>query len=153
MVSCLEIRGGLFPSLFLTRCKNDLSSTSIASPARRMGYTQGPLTWRMAIALSLSLLSIYWFMTLSRTTIPQTARSSFTPTATPAYDWKYEFPRDANNYGFSQPQCDAAFPGFYGDIESAVASRKRDPVRLEELEIKDDKCLVRVLIYNSEVRN
>jgi len=65
--------------------------------------------------------------------------------------WRYEFPRDAMNYGLSSQQCDAAFPGFYGDIESAVASRRRDPVRLEELEIKDDQCLVRVLIYDSEV--
>jgi hypothetical protein len=65
--------------------------------------------------------------------------------------WRYEFPRDASNYGLSSQQCDAAFPGFYGDIESAVASRKGDPIRLEELEIKDDQCLVRVLIYDSEV--
>jgi hypothetical protein len=65
--------------------------------------------------------------------------------------WRYEFPRDASNYGLSSQQCDAAFPGFFGDIESAVASRKQDPIRLEELKIKDDQCLVRVLIYDSEV--
>jgi len=65
--------------------------------------------------------------------------------------WRYEFPRDALNYGLSSQQCDAAFPGFYGDIESAVASRMGDPIRLEELEIKDDQCMVRVLIYDSEV--
>jgi hypothetical protein len=65
--------------------------------------------------------------------------------------WRYEFPRDASNYGLSPQQCDAAFPGFFGDIQSAVASRKQDPIRLEELEIKDDQCLVRVLIYDSEV--
>jgi len=58
--------------------------------------------------------------------------------------------RDALNYGLSSQQCDAAFPGFYEDIESAVASRIGDPVRLEELEIKDDQCMVRVLIYDSE---
>jgi hypothetical protein len=133
--------------LFLARAKNDLSSSSVATPERAMGYTQGPLTWRMALALSLSILSIYWFMAKS-----QTAKSSFTTTLSPPSAWKYEFPRDANNYGLSSDQCDAAFPGFYGDIESAVASRKRDPVRLEELEIKDNQCLVRVLIYNSEVR-
>jgi protein glucosyltransferase len=67
--------------------------------------------------------------------------------------WKFEYPRDALNYGLSSQQCNAAFPGFYGDIESAVASRRGNPVRLEELEIKDDQCLVRVLIYDSEVRN
>jgi len=67
--------------------------------------------------------------------------------------WRYEFPRDALNYGLSSQQCDAAFPGFYGDIESAVASRMGDPIRLEELEIKDDQCMVRVLIYDSEVND
>jgi len=64
--------------------------------------------------------------------------------------WRYEYPRDALNYGLSSQQCDAAFPNFYGDIESAVASRRGNPIRLEELEIKDDQCLVRVLIYESE---
>lgn len=65
--------------------------------------------------------------------------------------WRYEFPRDALNYGLSSQQCDAAFPGFYGDIESAVTSRKENLIRLEELEIKDDQCMARVLIYDSEV--
>lgn len=65
--------------------------------------------------------------------------------------WRYEYPRDAMNYGLSSRQCNAAFPDFYGDIESAVASRRDNPIRLEELEIKDDQCMVRVLIYDSEV--
>jgi protein glucosyltransferase len=67
--------------------------------------------------------------------------------------WRFEYPRDALNYGLSSQQCDAAFPGFYGDIDTAVVSRRGNPISLEELEIKDDQCLVRVLIYDSEVRN
>lgn len=65
--------------------------------------------------------------------------------------WTYQFSRDANNNGLSQSQCRIAFPDFYKDIESAVASRRGNPVRLDELEIKDDLCLVRVLIFNAEV--
>lgn len=44
-----------------------------------------------------------------------------------------------------------AFPDFYGDIQSAVASRHDDPISLHELEVQDDVCLVRVLIFDGEV--
>ncbi|KAH0019815.1 hypothetical protein KCU78_g6661, partial [Aureobasidium melanogenum] len=100
----------------------------------------------MVAALSLSLLGIYWFMT-----VPRSVKSTFTPVPALTHGWKYEFPRDANNYGLSADQCDAAFPNFYSDIESAVALRKHNPVLQKELEIEEDHCLVRVLIYEAEL--
>lgn len=65
--------------------------------------------------------------------------------------WTYIFARDANYNGLSEEQCGIAFPGFYGDIDSAVSFRKGSPVQLHELKIQDDHCLLRVMIFNAEV--
>ncbi|KAL1296881.1 hypothetical protein AAFC00_004496 [Neodothiora populina] len=111
-------------------------------------------TFKILIPLVLLAVSSYFFWP-----IPSSATSTL---PTPHLDvskwglsssstWVYKFPRDANHHGLSAEQCDAAFPGFYGDIESAVESRKNNPVTLNEIKIHDDKCLVRVLIYDSEI--
>jgi protein glucosyltransferase len=102
-----------------------------------MAPSSSVLSLKTAVALLFGFAGTWWL---------------FVHTSSIGY-WRYEFPRDASNYGLSSQQRDAAFPGFYGDIESAVTSRERVPIRLEELEIKDDQCLVRVLIYDSEVGN
>lgn len=65
--------------------------------------------------------------------------------------WEYNFPRDANNHGLSVDQCSVAFPDFYSDIDSAVASRKNDLVQPAELDIQDNFCMVRVLIFDAQV--
>ena len=100
-----------------------------------MAPSPSVLSFKTAVALFFGFVGAWWLVVHTST----------------LGGWRYEFPRDALNYGLSSHQCNAAFPGFYGDIESAVASRKGDPVRLEELEIKDDQCMVRVLIFDSEV--
>jgi protein glucosyltransferase len=100
-----------------------------------MAPSPSVLSFRTAVALLFGLAGAWWLI------LHTSSLGS----------WRFEYPRDALNYGLSSQQCDAAFPGFYGDIESAVASRRGNLIRLEELEIKDDQCLVRVLIYDSEV--
>ncbi|THV77933.1 hypothetical protein D6C97_05242 [Aureobasidium pullulans] len=111
-----------------------------------MGYSQGPLSFRTALIFSVSLLGMYWFLTVTNTT-----RSPLISDTTSPALWKYQYPRDANHYGLSAEQCDAAFPGFYGDIESALASRKDNPILKGELDVQEDHCLVRVLIYDAEI--
>ena len=67
--------------------------------------------------------------------------------------WAYQFSRDADNHALSKDQCDLAFPKLYKDIDSAAAARKDNRIQLHELDVPPDKCLVRVLIYNNEVRS
>lgn len=105
-----------------------------------------PFSFRTALVFLLSLLGTWWLLTLFNTG-PQL----FHPASASLARWKYEFPRDAANYGLTPQQCDAAFPGFFGDIATSVASRQGNPVRLDELNIQEDHCLVRVLIYDAEV--
>ncbi|KAH0194606.1 hypothetical protein KCU70_g51, partial [Aureobasidium melanogenum] len=100
-----------------------------------MAPSSSVLSYRTTLTLFLGFVGTWWLLSHG---------SSFG-------GWQFEYPRDSANYGLSSQQCDAAFPGFYGDIESAVLSRKGNPIRPDELEIEDDKCLVRALIYESEL--
>lgn len=102
-----------------------------------MAPSPSVLSYRTTLTLFLGFVGTWWLLS---------HRSSLG-------GWQFEYPRDSANYGLTSQQCDAAFPNFYGDIESAVLSRKGNPIRLDELEIEDDKCLVRALIYDSEVSN
>jgi hypothetical protein len=67
--------------------------------------------------------------------------------------WTFKYPRDKNNYGLDDAQCDSAFPGQYEDIERAVKVRKRwGKVTEADLASFDlTKGMVRAMIYNREV--
>ena len=73
-------------------------------------------------------------------------------------NWIFDPSRDHRNYGLSEAQCDAAFPGFYREIERAVAFRKdNDLPRIEEDDVdiswRKGGEIVRLMIYDRQVRN
>lgn len=72
----------------------------------------------------------------------------------PDTSWRFEFSRDANSHSLSETQCNAAFPRLFENIDDAVSARTRnkDWVKPEELEIPAGRCMLRVLIYEGEVR-
>ena len=69
--------------------------------------------------------------------------------------WTFTYPRDKNNYGLDEAQCDSAFPGQYEDIERAVKVRNRwgkvTQADLNSFELT--KGMVRAMIYDREVRS
>lgn len=67
--------------------------------------------------------------------------------------WVFTYPRDANDYGLDEEQCQAAFPGLYEDIERANRYRRGlGKVSQEELSSFDlSKGMVRAMVYNGEV--
>ncbi|CAN9256188.1 unnamed protein product [Alternaria alternata] len=67
--------------------------------------------------------------------------------------WTFTYPRDKNNYGLDEAQCDSAFPGQYEDIERAVKVRNRwgkvTQADLNSFELT--KGMVRAMIYDREL--
>lgn len=67
--------------------------------------------------------------------------------------WTFTYPRDKNNYGLDEAQCDSAFPGQYEDIERAVKVRDRwgkvTEAELNSFELT--KGMVRAMVFDREV--
>lgn len=72
--------------------------------------------------------------------------------------WVFNTKRDERNYGLSEAQCDAAFPGFYKEIDRAVAFRKDydlGHVMEEDVDIEwrsKDGEIMRIMLYDRQVR-
>ncbi|PYH78864.1 hypothetical protein BO82DRAFT_341871 [Aspergillus uvarum CBS 121591] len=49
-------------------------------------------------------------------------------------DWEFQVARDGNNYGLTPPQCRAAFPKLFAEIDNATATRAQNPITFEELD-------------------
>ena len=69
--------------------------------------------------------------------------------------WFYETERDARNIGFSQAQCDAAFPDLYYEIDRAVSvwQKREHTISQDDIEISWRKdAAFQVLIQDSQLR-
>lgn len=68
--------------------------------------------------------------------------------------WHYDFSRDANSHTLSDSQCTAAFPRLFDNIDKAVKTRVRDEdwVLQKDLVIPAGRCMLRVMIFEGEVR-
>jgi hypothetical protein len=67
--------------------------------------------------------------------------------------WKWSVERDAMNYGLTEAQCDAAFPGLWNELERAVDLRRKvGNITEKDVEISWRKqSMVRAMIYNRQV--
>ncbi|KAF2648468.1 hypothetical protein K491DRAFT_698892 [Lophiostoma macrostomum CBS 122681] len=67
--------------------------------------------------------------------------------------WHFMYPRDANEYGLSEEQCLAAFPGQYEDLERAKKWwLKKGRVQKSDLEgFELTKGMVRAMVYDGEL--
>ncbi|KAK4981555.1 hypothetical protein LTR66_009898 [Elasticomyces elasticus] len=70
-----------------------------------------------------------------------------------AAEWTYEYPRHSLNYGLTNDQCDAAFPGLFKEIERSVAYwRKSGGIRPSNIELSwRESGVVRMMIYNGQL--
>ena len=66
--------------------------------------------------------------------------------------WEFQAWRDAENYGLSDEQCEAAFPKLFVEIDKAIG-RRRTNITFEDLDSqKQLDGMVRGMVYNGEVR-
>lgn len=75
------------------------------------------------------------------------------PTASSSvkHHFTYDYEKHQRYHAMSDEQCDASFPHLFDPIYATAAARAESPIRLSELDIEDGKCLVRVLVYQSEL--
>ena len=66
--------------------------------------------------------------------------------------WSFNADLHSNVHTFSNEQCDAAFPQLYHSLDKSVKRRGVRKVHVEDIGIKEGRCMLRVMIYDSEVR-
>lgn len=70
-----------------------------------------------------------------------------------ATTWNFDHVRDGRNYGLSDAQCEAAFPGLYKDVEFSTSRQNKagriTPAKLDA--IGRPSNMTRALIYDNEV--
>lgn len=66
-------------------------------------------------------------------------------------DWTFETDAHANVHTLSHEQCDIAFPELYEGLDKAVARRGGRKVHIQDIEIAQGRCMLRVMIYQGEV--
>lgn len=67
-------------------------------------------------------------------------------------DWDFDADVHANVHTLSPEQCDIAFPKLYHSLDRAVSRRQGRKVHSQDIEIAEGRCMLRVLIYDGEVR-
>jgi hypothetical protein len=72
--------------------------------------------------------------------------ASYTPS-----DWTFETDIHANIHTLSHEQCDLAFPELYESLDKAVSRRAGRKVHIQDIEIAEGRCMLRVMIYQGEV--
>jgi hypothetical protein len=64
--------------------------------------------------------------------------------------WRFNPDLHANVHTLSHEQCDISFPKLYHSLHASVKKRKRK-ISLKDIEIKEGRCMVRVLIHGGEL--
>lgn len=66
--------------------------------------------------------------------------------------WDFDADVHANVHTLSHEQCDAAFPNLYHSLDEAVWRRQGRKVHVQDIEISEGRCMLRVMVYQGEVR-
>lgn len=113
------------------------------------GSASSHFLWLPLIFFVILFTTLYSHQALSTDRL---GRSSKSPASHRTFaKWRYNFHRDANSYGLSKQQCESAFPDLYQEIETAIHMLKGKRIKLNELDIAQGSCMVRAMIYESEV--
>lgn len=124
-----------------------------------------PRRYYLATAIFLSLLvSLYflystgiWRGYIGRPLSHQPKPSPSLPTCLPSEEpseigWEFKAERDADNYGLTDKQCQAAFPKLFIDIEKSVKARKGNPISYKEYSSRKlEKGMVRGIVFEGGV--
>ena len=67
-------------------------------------------------------------------------------------DWDFNADLHANVHTLSHDQCDSAFPKLYHSLDQSVSLRQGRKVHIQDIEIDQGRCMLRVMVYEGEVR-
>jgi hypothetical protein len=66
-------------------------------------------------------------------------------------DWQFNADVHANIHTLNHEQCDSAFPDLYHSLDQAVRLRQGRKVHIQDIEIREGRCMLRVMIHGGEV--
>jgi protein glucosyltransferase len=66
-------------------------------------------------------------------------------------EWQFDADVHANIHTLPHEQCDSAFPELYHSLDNAVSRRSGRKVHIQDIEIAEGRCMLRVMIYQGEV--
>lgn len=65
--------------------------------------------------------------------------------------WHWNADVHANVHTLSHDQCESAFPKLYHSLDEAVGRRQGRKVHIEDIAIREGRCMLRVMVYQGEV--
>ncbi|KAF1839580.1 hypothetical protein BDW02DRAFT_972 [Decorospora gaudefroyi] len=78
----------------------------------------------------------------------QSNRSYF---AYEASNWTFDPDVHGNVHTLSHEQCDSAFPKLYHSLDQSVSLRQGRKVHIQDIEIEEGRCMLRVMIHQGEL--
>lgn len=82
----------------------------------------------------------------------QSKGGNFTPNLHHLKGWDFDADVHANVHTLSHDQCDIAFPKLYHSLDEAVSRRQGRKVHIQDIEISQGRCMLRVMVYQGEVQ-
>lgn len=101
--------------------------------------------------LSLTHLSFYVFTFVIVTQLWSVWRQSANNYPYKHQHWHFNPDVHANVHTLSHEQCDIAFPELYYSLDQAVSRRQGRKVHIQDIEIAEGRCMLRVMIHQGEV--
>jgi hypothetical protein len=117
----------------------------------RCVYTRYAIMIPKGYRLSLSHLFFYITSFIVATQLWSIWRQSSTSYSSYPSDWQFETDVHANVHTLSHEQCDSGFPELYDSLDKAVSRRAGRKVHIQDIEIREGRCMLRVMIYQGEV--
>jgi hypothetical protein len=129
-----------FPSLVMPR----------PQIARTVSAFYVPKGYRISVSHLLFYISAFIIVTQLWSIWRQTGGNSYAVQG--PMNWVFDADVHANVHTLSHEQCDAAFPKLYHSLEKSVSRRAGRKVHIQDIEIAEGRCMMRVMIYQGEVR-
>ena len=71
----------------------------------------------------------------------------------PSSHWRFDADVHANVHTLDHEQCDSAFPKLYHSLDKSVSRHRGRKVHIQDIEIAEGRCMLRVMIYQGEVHS
>jgi hypothetical protein len=118
--------------------------------ARTVSAFYVPKGYRISVSHLLFYISAFIIVTQLWSIWRQTGGNNYAVQG--PLNWAFDADVHANVHTLSHEQCDAAFPKLYHSLEKSVARRAGRKVHIQDIEIAEGRCMMRVMIYQGEVR-
>lgn len=152
-ISCLFSPSTTLPVRFSSHASPSPSPSLVMprpQPVRTLSAFVVPKGYRVSVSHLLFYISTFIIATQLWSIWRQTGGNGFVQHV-PTGDWAFDADVHANVHTLSHEQCDTAFPKLYHSLDRSVTRRAGRKVHIQDIEIAEGRCMLRVMIYQGEV--